>query len=90
MNEALMSSPGRRRAGPPTVPSISAATRTGSTSFPAVKLAIEIDGREFHEGADVFERDRYRQNDLVNAGSSVLFPCRRSGDRSWAGRMAGP
>ena len=46
-------------------------------AFPAVKLAIEIDGREFHEGADVFERDRYRQNDLVNAGWRVLrfTPC---------------
>ena len=41
-------------------------------AFPAVKLAIEVDGREFHEGADVFERDRYRQNDLVNAGWRVL------------------
>jgi very-short-patch-repair endonuclease len=41
-------------------------------AFPAVKPAIEVDGREFHEGADVFERDRYRQNDLVNAGWRVL------------------
>jgi very-short-patch-repair endonuclease len=41
-------------------------------AFPAVKLAVEIDGREFHEGTHVFERDRYRQNDLVNAGWRVL------------------
>jgi very-short-patch-repair endonuclease len=41
-------------------------------AFPAHKLAIEIDGREFHEGAEVFESDRYRQNDLINAGWRVL------------------
>jgi very-short-patch-repair endonuclease len=41
-------------------------------AFPAVKLAVEIDGREFHEGTHVFERDRYRQNDIVNAGWRVL------------------
>jgi very-short-patch-repair endonuclease len=41
-------------------------------AFPAHRLAIEIDGREFHEGAEVFESDRYRQNDLINAGWRVL------------------
>lgn len=40
--------------------------------FPEVKLAVEIDGREFHAGPAEFERDRWRQNDLVNAGWRVL------------------
>ena len=40
--------------------------------FPALKLAVEIDGREFHEGKEVFESDRWRQNDLVLAGWRVL------------------
>jgi very-short-patch-repair endonuclease len=40
--------------------------------FPDVRLAVEIDGREFHTGPTEFERDRWRQNDLVNAGWRVL------------------
>ena len=40
--------------------------------FPEIKLAVEIDGREFHTAAADFERDRWRQNDLVNAGWRVL------------------
>jgi very-short-patch-repair endonuclease len=40
--------------------------------FPDRKLAVEIDGREFHSGPAEFERDRWRQNDLVNAGWRVL------------------
>jgi very-short-patch-repair endonuclease len=41
-------------------------------AFPKLKLAIEIDGREFHEGEVVFESDRWRQNDLVLAGWRIL------------------
>jgi very-short-patch-repair endonuclease len=40
--------------------------------FPKIKLAVEIDGREFHTAAADFEKDRWRQNDLVNAGWRVL------------------
>jgi very-short-patch-repair endonuclease len=40
--------------------------------FPGHRLAVEIDGREFHSGPAEFERDRWRQNDLVNAGWRVL------------------
>lgn len=40
--------------------------------FPARKLAVEIDGREFHVGEEEFEHDRWRQNDLINAGWRVL------------------
>ncbi len=40
--------------------------------FPNHRLAVEIDGREFHSGPAEFERDRWRQNDLVNAGWRVL------------------
>lgn len=40
-------------------------------AFPGVKLAVEIDGR-LHHGADAFEKDRWRQNDLVLDGWRVL------------------
>jgi very-short-patch-repair endonuclease len=30
------------------------------------------DSREHHEGAEVFQRDRARQNDLVLAGWTIL------------------
>jgi very-short-patch-repair endonuclease len=36
------------------------------------KLAIEIDGRLYHNGAEVFETDRWRQNLLVLDGWCVL------------------
>jgi very-short-patch-repair endonuclease len=36
------------------------------------KLAIEIDGRSYHNGAEVFETDRWRQNLLVLDGWCVL------------------
>jgi very-short-patch-repair endonuclease len=36
------------------------------------KLAIEIDGRLHHNGAEVFETDRWRQNLLVLDGWCVL------------------
>lgn len=41
-------------------------------AFDAIKLVIEIDGREFHTLPDVFETDRVRQNALVLAGWTVL------------------
>jgi very-short-patch-repair endonuclease len=40
--------------------------------FYNVKLIIEIDGRLFHTGAEVFETDRWRQNLLVLNGWLVL------------------
>jgi very-short-patch-repair endonuclease len=40
--------------------------------FPDINLAVEIDGRDFHSSPADFERDRWRQNDLVNAGWRVL------------------
>jgi very-short-patch-repair endonuclease len=40
--------------------------------FRELKLAIEIDGRLFHTGAEVFETDRWRQNTLVLDGWCVL------------------
>jgi very-short-patch-repair endonuclease len=40
--------------------------------FSNLKLAIEIDGRLFHAGAEVFETDRWRQNKLVLDGWCVL------------------
>ncbi len=41
-------------------------------AFPSIRLAIEIDGREFHIAPEVFETDRIRQNDLVLSGWTVL------------------
>lgn len=41
-------------------------------AFPERKLAIEIDGRAYHSDRDAFERDRWRQNDIVLAGWRVL------------------
>jgi very-short-patch-repair endonuclease len=40
--------------------------------FRKLKLAIEIDGRLYHTGAEVFESDRWRQNLLVLNGWCVL------------------
>jgi len=41
-------------------------------AFRAIKLVIEIDGREFHTLPDVFESDRDRQNALVLDGWVML------------------
>jgi very-short-patch-repair endonuclease len=41
-------------------------------AFRAIRLVIEIDGREFHTLPDVFESDRDRQNALVLDGWVVL------------------
>lgn len=40
--------------------------------FRRLRLVVEIDGREFHIGAEVFESDRERQNLLVLHGWRVL------------------
>ena len=40
--------------------------------FRRLKLAIEIDGRLYHTGTEVFESDRWRQNLLVLNGWCVL------------------
>ncbi len=41
-------------------------------AFAAQRLAIEIDGFAYHSDRDRFQRDRRRQNELVNAGWTVL------------------
>ncbi|MDO5495034.1 MAG: DUF559 domain-containing protein [bacterium] len=41
-------------------------------AFPEAKLAIEVDGWEFHSSRQTFESDRRRQNALVSAGWTVL------------------
>jgi very-short-patch-repair endonuclease len=40
--------------------------------FRRLKLIIEIDGRLYHTGAEVFETDRWRQNLLILKGWCVL------------------
>ena len=49
-------------------------------AYPQVKLAIEVDGFEYHRGRGVFDRDRSRQNDLVRAGWTVLRFTSQSSD----------
>jgi very-short-patch-repair endonuclease len=42
-------------------------------ALPAHKIALEVDGRRFHDdGSDRFSDDRERQNDLIAAGWRVL------------------
>jgi hypothetical protein len=41
-------------------------------AYPEIKLAIEVDGFDFHRGRAVFDADRQRQNDLVRSGWTVL------------------
>jgi very-short-patch-repair endonuclease len=41
-------------------------------AFPALKLAIEVDGREWHSAGNRFQADRTKQNRLVAAGWTVL------------------
>jgi very-short-patch-repair endonuclease len=41
-------------------------------AFPAVRLAVEIDGRLHEDDPGIFETDRYRSNNLVSAGWTVL------------------
>lgn len=40
--------------------------------FPGLRLVVEIDGRLQHSKPEVFESDRWRQNDLVMEGWTVL------------------
>jgi very-short-patch-repair endonuclease len=44
----------------------------GDLVFRAERVVIELDGRAFHTNSDRFERDRYRQNRLTEAGWTVL------------------
>lgn len=41
-------------------------------AFPHQRVVVEYDGRQVHDRADVFARDRQRQNELVRAGWLVL------------------
>lgn len=49
-------------------------------AYPEPRLAIEVDGYGFHGDRTTFDRDRRRQNDLVNAGWTVLRFTSRSTD----------
>ncbi len=40
--------------------------------FDDIKLILEIDGREHHGSREAFEADRRRQNQLVEAGWTIL------------------
>lgn len=58
-------------------------------AFPAQRLAVEIDGREFHSDRAQFEKDRRRQNALVSAGWTVLrFTWAMIQESSWLTTLA--
>ncbi len=44
----------------------------GDVVFVRAHLVVEVDGRAYHSDPDAFGRDRYRQNQLVAAGWTVL------------------
>jgi very-short-patch-repair endonuclease len=44
----------------------------GDLVFDAIRLVVELDGWAYHSAPDRFQRDRTRQNRLVNAGWTVL------------------
>ncbi len=46
--------------------------RHPDVAFEDIRLAIEMDGRQFHGDARSFEADRERNNDFVEAGWTVL------------------
>ncbi len=41
-------------------------------AYPEIRLAIELDGYTFHDGRNAFDRDRVRQNALIDAGWTIL------------------
>ena len=45
---------------------------TVDAAYPELRLAIEVDGYEFHSSPEAFQHDRTRQNHLVNLGWTVL------------------
>ena len=58
-------------------------------AFPAALVAIEIDGLAFHTDPERFQRDRTRQNWLVNNGWTVLrFTWDDLRNRAWQVRQA--
>ena len=44
----------------------------GDIVFPALRLVVEVDGRAWHSDYERFQRDRTRQNRLINSGCRVL------------------
>jgi very-short-patch-repair endonuclease len=58
------------RANQPVI--LNGSTFYGDVMFRRLKLLIEIDGRLYHTGAEVFETDRWRQNLLILDGWCVL------------------
>lgn len=45
---------------------------TIDVAFPAMRIAIEVDGYAYHSNEDRFQRDRTKQNALIAAGWRVL------------------
>jgi hypothetical protein len=55
----------------PPIP-LSIGTRYPDVAFEDIKLAVEIDGRQSHDNAEAFDKDRVRHNAFVQAGWVVL------------------
>jgi hypothetical protein len=68
---------------PPPVPQFEIFTPDGSLiarvdfAYPDARLAIEVDGYEFHSSRAAWERDRLRQNEIVSLGWFVLRTTKR-------------
>lgn len=54
------------------VPLVDGTTAVVDAALPALKIAVEVDGRAFHTDAHAFQHDRTRQNALVGQGWIVL------------------
>lgn len=50
----------------------SASSVVVDVAFPALRLAIEVDGWAYHSDVDRFQRDRSKQNALITLGWTVL------------------
>jgi very-short-patch-repair endonuclease len=51
---------------------VDGATYCPDAVFHRLRLILEVDGRQFHSDAEVFEADRWRQNLLILDGWCVL------------------
>jgi very-short-patch-repair endonuclease len=67
----------RRTGLPDPVPQVVIEGRQRDFAWPARRVAVEIDGRGFHDTAVAFEQDRLRDNELTLAGWTALRFTRR-------------
>ncbi len=68
---------------------LSTGARYPDIAFEDAKLAVEIDGRTYHDTAEAFDHDRARHNEFVHAGWVVLHFTRDQVMRDPQGFVAG-